>query len=789
MRTRHVTDSEGERQQQQHHQAVVHETEGEQEQESVSEEKVVRGDDNANKDVTSVKPVGNGVDSKQDLTHSPTPPYLPPVDRNPSPPSATAAAFLKAFPWRRKGPGAVHLGDMGDQEQEEAATGNNNPWKRAAVRAVQIQESRKTTDNNHVPKTQTGNGGLVGSEGQVIPSSSIQPAPVTVITHHHQTAPPPPGPWSEETTSVLRLECGTAPDVQSSLLVDLGKVVGVLRTQVPETHDDDEDDDQNDIDGNQQDMYAPRINHDSDSQGLVAGPPGPPVVGCASCLATSKSDEALDDSLCGDPLMYATFVAPVQQYSTETEPSRQPSFNYPSRQPSFKQNSSENEGAAEQSYAPFPSLPVPSSLEHNYTDEVQDIYEKVPLDPWPLPPVPPHKEQPPPPLAEEENDCVEISQEELDSQVAQERLSFISGSSNNVSNDDDDPNSFPPLPPLPPTPPPKPNNLLHQASRNCNQASSPLVHDASLDHWGSGEESDNAATDRVGTVKRKNKRERNRTTTVIENYDVPCQQHQRSKSRSKSRSPGREIDRQTAQTSTSAAAIVIVHHHMSSRACSHTASSRGASPDDISESSISFHENELRHRKPEPPSSSSSVNPAKQQVIPNNNPRVPRVCEHPRDGDVPFMALFANRDSVRESWISSGSDYQGSVASTGSQQGEGIAHPFSANVPATECSVPNTPHHQRPPSGQYRPSVTTTYSLPRRSSSSSHGRGSKVHHQHSRPLRSSSRESGSSSSVRVSRGGGSSLALQKLPSSSIIGTPEGRNRLNAHLFTAIFMFA
>ena len=35
------------------------------------------------------------------------------------------------------------------------------------------------------------------------------------------------------------------------------------------------------------------------------------------------SKDALDESLCGDPLMYATFVAPVHQYSTETEPSRQ----------------------------------------------------------------------------------------------------------------------------------------------------------------------------------------------------------------------------------------------------------------------------------------------------------------------------------------------------------------------------------------------------------------------------------------------------------------------------------
>ena len=61
----------------------------------------------------------------------------------------------------------------------------------------------------------------------------------------------------------------------------------------------------------------------------------------------ASSEGGLDLSLCGDPLMYATFVAPVQQYSTETEPSRQPSFNYAnSRQPSFKQNSSETEPQA-----------------------------------------------------------------------------------------------------------------------------------------------------------------------------------------------------------------------------------------------------------------------------------------------------------------------------------------------------------------------------------------------------------------------------------------------------------
>ena len=40
-------------------------------------------------------------------------------------------------------------------------------------------------------------------------------------------------------------------------------------------------------------------------------------------VAGKASKDALDESLCGDPLMYATFVAPVHQYSTETEPSRQ----------------------------------------------------------------------------------------------------------------------------------------------------------------------------------------------------------------------------------------------------------------------------------------------------------------------------------------------------------------------------------------------------------------------------------------------------------------------------------
>lgn len=83
----------------------------------------------------------------------------------------------------------------------------------------------------------------------------------------------------------------------------------------------------------------------------------PPATGrvCASC-----AQEAEDSSLLGDPLVYATFVANIQQYSTETEPSRQPSFN--SRQPSFKQNSSEAE---------LPS-PAPGSL-----PEVQSSLDRL----------------------------------------------------------------------------------------------------------------------------------------------------------------------------------------------------------------------------------------------------------------------------------------------------------------------------------------------------------------------------------------------------------------------------
>ena len=75
----------------------------------------------------------------------------------------------------------------------------------------------------------------------------------------------------------------------------------------------------------------------------------------------------------------------------------------------------------------------------------------------------------------------------------------------------------------------------------------------------------------------------------------------------------------------------------------------------------------------------------------------------PRDlGDLqPFMhqAIYANKDSVRESWLSSGSDYQGSVASVGSgqkqQQPKQQAMP-TVNQPSSSTSVHR--HHIIPQS-------------------------------------------------------------------------------------------
>ena len=130
----------------------------------------------------------------------------------------------------------------------------------------------------------------------------------------------------------------------SSVLVDMGKVVGLLRSY-PLDEDllndelaaengtgGDEGDDVSDFDLSDDNEF-------SESNSL-----------CANCAKEVKGQQSedIEDSLFGDPLVYATFVATVQQYSTETEPSRQPSFNSRqpsviSRNPSFKQNSCEAE--------------------------------------------------------------------------------------------------------------------------------------------------------------------------------------------------------------------------------------------------------------------------------------------------------------------------------------------------------------------------------------------------------------------------------------------------------------
>lgn len=217
-----------------------------------------------------------------------------------------------------------------------------------------------------------------------------------------------------------------------------------------------------------------------------------------------KQKDILDESLCGDPLMYATFVAPVHQYSTETEPSRQASFNYPSRQPSFKQNSSE--GADSQ----------PDLLSTSSTTASDGLHLGLPSSLRSLR----QSLTPPEPQAEavwkmQKDQDLEISQEELEHQVQMERLSFISGSSANEEDDleededeeeeEEDPMAvlLPPPPPLPPKPP----VLLNQQPRLMGLYRDPYDHDHNF-----VDTSIAAPPGGIGTVRRKaQKRERNRT--------------------------------------------------------------------------------------------------------------------------------------------------------------------------------------------------------------------------------------------------------------------------------------
>ena len=131
-----------------------------------------------------------------------------------------------------------------------------------------------------------------------------------------------------------------------------------------------------------------------------------------------------------------------------------------------------------------------------------------------------------------------------------------------------------------------------------------------------------------------------------------CGTGKKTKSRSKSRSPGRELDR----------AIVIVHH----TTCTHqSVRSRGNSPDNLSESSISFHENEvISDIQPNPvPRPVEGGHPLPEPPVWYDGPMDPCVSVS-RDplplvrgsGEGGRVLRYSNWESCRESWFSSGSD-------------------------------------------------------------------------------------------------------------------------------------
>ncbi len=321
--------------------------------------------------------------------------------------------------------------------------------------------------------------------------------------------------------------------------------------------------------------------------------------------------------------MYATFVAPVQQYSTETEPSRQPSFNHPSpssRQPSFKQNSSETEhhigsgggggGGGAASAEAFPAaaaaaIPPPPIPPPNDDDAVYDIYQEVPsVGDWPLPPLPKDSDGAGG-GSDDEGDLVEeISQVELEHQAAQERDSFISGGGESSTNGDDEEEE------------PEVNADLQNAVLPSSLPPPPyLIPNA--------KEPDETA--RLNTVRRKSKRDRNRTQpSVIQpsaEFSVP-------KKPVTPPPPAPPSAPASQGPSAAAAAIVIVrrqvqpHSHHQKQQLLH----KEDADDVLSESSVSFHENELRQRI-----AASASSQQQKQKSRQNGGRVPQACEFPRD--------------------------------------------------------------------------------------------------------------------------------------------------------------
>ena len=412
-------------------------------------------------------------------------------------------------------------------------------------------------------------------------------------------------------------------------------------------------------------------------------------------------------------------------------------------------------------------------------------------------------------------------------QVQMERLSFISGSSANEEDDEeeeedlDDDEEDPMAALLPPPPlPPKPAVLLNQQPRNSGilqnpgssqVASVPPEHKRELTpmvyskhHFWMPETSD---LEQIGTVRRKAKRDRNRTDIVsnpaaasevsasvvsssaIVEKSRGSSTSTLSKSRSKSRSPGRSIEA-----------------NRRPGPCSLHAS-RGNSPDNISESSASFHENELIQQH-QPPPASAVPTASSAQIQAHFRPQ--QGSSSSSSSVVPQSAfMYANRDSVRESWISSGSSDHPQVYYRRQQvQPQPPMRPGQVSSGGTSdasnksiSSGGGGGHFQRQkqhpssgPGGHYAkaPVKVSSMTLPRAANSQQpptclrHSQQKlQQHHQHQQHSRSISRESGSSSSRGQSRSGsrsagllpqsrsGSSSALA-YPSRSRSGTPQGK---------------
>ena len=220
-----------------------------------------------------------------------------------------------------------------------------------------------------------------------------------------------------DTESVRSSVSGVSTHSSASVLVDMGKVVGVLRSYPP-------DDELEDDSFNVSDFEIPEDNFLSDSSTETS----PEARECVKCAQQNKSqDSEHEDSLLGDPLVYATFVATVQQYSTETEPSRQPSFN--SRQPSFnskalsssKQNSSEVDASAV-TIGQFSEAVVSNRLEVPKSDDTRDIVSEthVTRDTRDI-----YATRAQMSGTQVQDTVSEVSTADLNDQVNQERLSFI----------------------------------------------------------------------------------------------------------------------------------------------------------------------------------------------------------------------------------------------------------------------------------------------------------------------------------------------------------------------------